>query len=62
MEWFQIGFSKCDFHINLFMNSNNQVLKELAKNVYVKSVPKLEEALAVRGYDFNKGLDYEKVF
>ena len=37
-------------------------LKKLSSNVYVKSVDKLDEGIAVKGYDYNKGLDYQKVF
>lgn len=31
-------------------------------NAYRESADKLEGRAEVRGYDFNKGLDYEKVF
>jgi deoxyhypusine synthase len=41
---------------------NTKTLEHLAKNVYVKSVPTLEGGMPVKGYDFNKGLDYEQVF
>jgi deoxyhypusine synthase len=46
------------------MNSeeNKEILEKLAKNVYVTSVTSIDDALPVRGYDFNKGLDYEQVF
>jgi deoxyhypusine synthase len=46
------------------MNSeeNKEILERLAKNVYVTSVTSIDDALPVRGYDFNKGLDYEQVF
>jgi len=30
----------------------------LTKNVYVESV-KIEDGVPVKGYDYNKGLDYE---
>lgn len=31
-------------------------------NNYKKSVTKLEDEIKVVGYDFNKGIDYEKMF
>ena len=43
-------------------SQDQQVLDKLAQNVYVKSVDKLEDATVVKGYDFNEGLDYNKVF
>ena len=44
------------------MENQQETLDHLAKNVYVKSVPTLKDGVEVRGYDFNKGLDYEQVF
>ena len=40
----------------------DKALEFLTENVYVKSVEKLEDGVPVKGYDFNKGLDYEQVF
>jgi len=37
-------------------------LKKLSSNVYVKSVDTLKDGIAVKGYDMNQGLDYQKVF
>ena len=42
--------------------NKEQILDKLSGAVYVKSLPKPEDAVQVRGYDFNKGLDYEAVF
>ncbi len=39
--------------------TTNVIPKELQDSVYHKSVDKIEGAAEVRGYDFNKGLDYE---
>ncbi len=44
------------------MEQNNQkVLKELSNAVYVTSQA-INDAVEVKGYDFNKGLNYEEVF
>jgi deoxyhypusine synthase len=37
------------------------VLKELSNAVYVTSQA-INDAVEVKGYDFNKGLNYEEVF
>ena len=39
-----------------------KVLEKLSSAVYFKSLPQPEDAVQVRGYDFNKGLDYEAIF
>jgi deoxyhypusine synthase len=41
---------------------NKEVLDFLTKNVYVETTSKLNDGMVVRGYDFNKGLDYEAIF
>ena len=38
---------------------NKEAQDKLRENVYVKSVTELPDALQVKGYDFDKGLDYE---
>ena len=43
-------------------NDNKDALDKLSKNVYVESVSELKDGIPVRGYDFNKGLDYEALF
>lgn len=44
-------------------NSGSGVLPpHLQDNVYLHSVDKVENALLVRGYDFNKGIDYHTIF
>lgn len=37
-------------------------LKKLNAAVYFESLPAPKDAVQVRGYDFNKGLDYEALF
>jgi deoxyhypusine synthase len=44
------------------MESNQNVLDKLSENVYKESVTELKDGVPVRGYDFNEGLDYGKVF
>lgn len=41
---------------------NKDALDKLSKAVYVESVSELKDGIPVRGYDFNKGLDYEALF
>ena len=41
---------------------NKDALAKLSQNVYVESVSELKDGIAVKGYDFNKGLDYEALF
>ena len=41
---------------------DQNVLDQLAKAVYVKSVDKLDGGIPVKGYDLNKGIDYEAMF
>ena len=41
---------------------NKDDLDKLNKAVYVESVSELKDGIEVRGYDFNKGLDYEALF
>lgn len=43
-------------------NKEGQVPDELNKNVYVDSVAEIEGGRLVKGYDFNEGIDYQKVF
>mmetsp|Transcript_95063 Transcript_95063/g.130807 ORF Transcript_95063/g.130807 Transcript_95063/m.130807 type:complete len:189 (-) Transcript_95063:601-1167(-) len=43
-------------------NKQGEVPDELNKNVYVDSVAEIEGGQLVKGYDFNKGVDYEAVF
>ena len=38
-----------------------KMMDKLNKNVYFKSV-EIKDGMQVKGYDFNKGLDYEAVF
>jgi hypothetical protein len=40
---------------------NTNVPEALIKNVYVKSRD-ITEREEVRGYDFNQGIDYQKIF
>ena len=39
-----------------------KILEKLNEAVYFKSLPPPEDAVMVKGYDFNKGLDYEAMF
>jgi hypothetical protein len=41
---------------------NKEALDKLNKVVYVESVNELKDGVEIRGYDFNKGLDYEALF
>jgi hypothetical protein len=41
---------------------DQEALDKLNKNVYVESVSTLKDGVEIRGYDFNKGLDYEALF
>jgi hypothetical protein len=41
---------------------NKEALDKLNKVVYVESVSELKDGVEIRGYDFNKGLDYEALF
>lgn len=40
----------------------DKVLEKLNAAVYAESKPAPEDAVPIKGYDFNKGLDYEAVF
>ena len=44
------------------MESNKKILENLNQAVYVKSVSEMKDGVEVKGYDFNKGLDYEALF
>jgi len=43
-------------------DDSKAALEKLNEAVYVKSDPAPKDALPIKGYDFNKGLDYEAMF